>query len=298
MNKFLLLTAVAFISGCSSILAPSDWLTDAKTGCKVFNFNPQPNEAIEYSGNCVDGFAEGVGTVIWKRDGAIFEKYEGTFKKGKSYGQGTLTYKSGNRYEGEIKDGNRNGYGVWTFVTGEKYVGEFKDGKISGGGITTFPNGNRYIGEYKDNKLSGQGTLTFADRSRYVGDFINGQQNGQGTLYSPSGAILTQGRWVEGNFIHSPKPENSTSAELEKLRLDNEEAKIKQIELEAQLKLSQQQFAQSSIQFGSQAFEGKRIALVIGNANYKNSPLRNPINDAEDVSCPTSACVRQIGLLD
>ena len=27
-----------------------------------------------------------------------------------------------------------------------------------------------------------------------------------------------------------------------------------------------------------------RVALVIGNSNYKNSPLKNPVNDAEDMA--------------
>ena len=31
----------------------------------------------------------------------------------------------------------------------------------------------------------------------------------------------------------------------------------------------------------SQAIEGKRVALVIGNANYKENPLANPVNDAK-----------------
>lgn len=33
----------------------------------------------------------------------------------------------------------------------------------------------------------------------------------------------------------------------------------------------------------AQAYES-RVALVIGNSNYKNSPLKNPINDANDIS--------------
>jgi hypothetical protein len=32
------------------------------------------------------------------------------------------------------------------------------------------------------------------------------------------------------------------------------------------------------------AFEAKRVALVVGNANYDNQPLRNPVNDADDMA--------------
>jgi len=30
--------------------------------------------------------------------------------------------------------------------------------------------------------------------------------------------------------------------------------------------------------------QGNRLALVIGNATYKTSPLRNPVNDAHDIA--------------
>jgi uncharacterized caspase-like protein len=35
----------------------------------------------------------------------------------------------------------------------------------------------------------------------------------------------------------------------------------------------------------------RRVALVIGNANYQSSPLRNPVNDAED----TASALRSLG---
>jgi len=50
----------------------------------------------------------------------------------------------------------------------------------------------------------------------------------------------------------------------------------------------------------SQAIEGKRVALVIGNANYKENPLANPVNDAKAM-CSTlkglgfdTACIYDI----
>ena len=39
--------------------------------------------------------------------------------------------------------------------------------------------------------------------------------------------------------------------------------------------------------WGSQAIaqlQETRVALVIGNSNYKNSPLRNPVNDVRDMA--------------
>ncbi len=38
------------------------------------------------------------------------------------------------------------------------------------------------------------------------------------------------------------------------------------------------------LSFSSKATAEKRVALVIGNSDYIDSPLRNPVNDASDLS--------------
>ncbi len=68
-----------------------------------------------------------------------------------------------------------------------------------------------------------------------------------------------------------------------KIRLELEEAKRKQPEAEDQLRLIQQTVSalpQSTIATQT----GKRVALVVGNSNYKVRPLKNPRNDADDIS--------------
>lgn len=80
----------------------------------------------------------------------------------------------------------------------------------------------------------------------------------------------------------------NSSNELEKLRIESEEAKRKQTELEQQLRLSQNQPPAPPVLSTptpvTPPFIGKRLALVIGNASYKVRPLLNPRNDADDVS--------------
>jgi uncharacterized caspase-like protein len=39
-----------------------------------------------------------------------------------------------------------------------------------------------------------------------------------------------------------------------------------------------------SISFAAQTTHKRRIALVNGNSAYKSSPLKNPVNDAQDMS--------------
>jgi hypothetical protein len=72
------------------------------------------------------------------------------------------------------------------------------------------------------------------------------------------------------------KPEIKAAVE----QLQAETASKLKLDQEEQLKQNQSaNAAQSAINV-----VGKRVALVIGNANYKTHPLRNPTNDANDVS--------------
>lgn len=56
------------------------------------------------------------------------------------------------------------------------------------------------------------------------------------------------------------------------------------VEPSAQAPASSQTISPSAPSDSAPKFVGKRIALVIGNSKYKNSPLINPKNDADDIS--------------
>ena len=74
------------------------------------------------------------------------ETYVGERENGKYHGQGTLTFRDGDKYVGEFKDGMRNGQGTYTFSDGKKYVGEWKGGKRSNG--TTYDNKGNMIAKF------------------------------------------------------------------------------------------------------------------------------------------------------
>ena len=57
------------------------------------------------------------------------ETYVGEMENGKYPGQGTLTFRDGDKYVGEWKNGERHGQGIYTWSDGSKYVGEYKDGE-------------------------------------------------------------------------------------------------------------------------------------------------------------------------
>jgi Caspase domain/High potential iron-sulfur protein len=87
------------------------------------------------------------------------------------------------------------------------------------------------------------------------------------------------------NFL-SPESNSKLAIEksdMEKYRLETEAAKKKLADAEDRIKLIEQESSQTANIYDSTPTD-KRIALVIGNSNYKIRPLKNPRNDADDVS--------------
>ena len=210
----------------------------------------------KYVGEFKDGNTHGQVTFTY----ANGNKFIGEYKDGKRHGQGTLTFANGNKFIGEYKDGKVHGQMTATFANGNKYVGEQKEGKFHGQGTYTFANGDKYVGEYAENKYHGKGVFTFANGNKYVGEYKDGKYSGQGIFYASNGSILQQGIWDENKLIRS-----TSSNKLDSQKQSNEATETLMNKAQAQQ-------------------TEQRVALVIGNASYKDSPLRNPVNDAKDIA--------------
>jgi hypothetical protein len=133
------------------------------------------------------------------------------------------------------------------------------------------------------------GTFTFPGGDRIVSEYQNGMRNGKGIEYDKTGSVLRSGTWKNGvwtdaKLVLSEQAQQAgdSNSELARLRAEADESKRKQAELEEKLKLAQQQPISSQV--GSSLIIGKRVALVVGNANYKVRPLKNSRNDADDIS--------------
>ncbi|MGA2895248.1 MAG: hypothetical protein ABSE22_20480 [Xanthobacteraceae bacterium] len=139
------------------MLAASDaqageWLADAKSGCQVWDPNPQLEETVTWSGGCTNGHAEGSGTAQWFKAGARIETNEGQWRDGRQSGKGAQIWPSG-RFDGDIADGLPNGAGVLALQK-LRYEGQFRDGKPNGIGTLTL--GNETLqGTWKDGCLQG-----------------------------------------------------------------------------------------------------------------------------------------------
>jgi hypothetical protein len=111
------------------------FVADIKSGCKVWNPHPQPNETVTWSGNCVNGLAQGPGNLQWLNNSRPYETDQGEWNEGRQSGRGTQDWGSG-RYDGELVNGEPQGRGVLT-LRSARYEGEFRDGKPNGTGSVT-----------------------------------------------------------------------------------------------------------------------------------------------------------------
>jgi hypothetical protein len=214
-------------------------------------------------------------------------KYIGEFKDGKYNGQGTL-YTS---------NGVATGQGIWA---NGKFIGPAPVQQASVANqtvpVATIHNIEEILrsslpkcptrGTY-DNCF---GTETYGSGNKFVGEFKDGSYHGKGVLFSAKGEIIKSGLWIDGELKEQQnhlQTNGLAAVENSKLERDRLSAEVeierkKRQELEEQLRVAQQRPATS--QTASNTSIGKRIALVMGNANYKVRPLKNSGNDADDVS--------------
>jgi hypothetical protein len=150
MRHIILLLAIALgaLPAIAQTLKPG-WITDAK-GCRVWNPNMEPKEAIAWSGACAEGHAQGYGVVQWFMNGKATDRFEGEYLNGRRHGRGVFSWANGDRYEGGYSEDNRAGVGVFTWGKGGRYDGEWHDNLPNGKGKLTKPDGTTYAGTFKN----------------------------------------------------------------------------------------------------------------------------------------------------
>ena len=96
--------------------------------------------------------------------------FQGEYRNGKLYGQGSITFPDGIKYIGELKYNKPYGHGTKflpepkpIFYNNTKYVGEFKYGLLNGQAMITYANGTKFVGNFRDGSYYGPGTYTFAN---------------------------------------------------------------------------------------------------------------------------------------
>ena len=155
-QNFRRIVATAALSICMLVAArdadAGAWATDVKSGCRVWNPNPQLTETVTWSGACGHGLAEGSGTVQWLKGDVAIETDAGEWRDGRQAGKGTQAWGTG-RYDGDLADGEPNGRGVLV-LQNLRYEGEFRDSRPNGTGSLT-AGGDTVQGVWKNGCLQG-----------------------------------------------------------------------------------------------------------------------------------------------
>lgn len=140
--SFLQILALIGFGLCTPLPVQADqWFKDPRTGCAVWDENPQPIVTIYWSGDCVDGKASGTGVLQVHIDGIPFSLYEGEYKAGKAHGYGVLTAPDDSRYEGQFRDNKMHGHGVVISVDNKRLEGNFLNGIPHGAFTQILPDG-------------------------------------------------------------------------------------------------------------------------------------------------------------
>lgn len=126
-----------------------------------------------------DGYAEGEGVLIMKRDGKQLSRYEGGLVRGLRQGPGYMTYANGDQYEGGFKDSRREGKGVYLSADGDEMQGDWKNGMLDGIASATYASGGRYDGGWKENEFHGRGRAVYIGGQVIEGMFDMGTAPGQ-----------------------------------------------------------------------------------------------------------------------
>lgn len=113
---------------------PAGWIADARTGCRVWNPAPDPDESVTWEGPCVNGFAHGKGVLRWYSAGKLTETDSGDFRNGKLNGYAVVVFESGRRFEGQWRDQRPNGRGTLKAADGQVFSGQWRNGCFNEGG--------------------------------------------------------------------------------------------------------------------------------------------------------------------
>jgi hypothetical protein len=154
------------------IQGQGQWLKDG--ACALFSADARPGDTVSWIGSCSDGYAEGVGTATFSRDGQS-QSVTANFVRGTvPDGHVINRWGQGWSYDGEAVAGRYQGWGILTTGASDRFDGQWADGKLNGFGVLLRANGERYVGDWKDDKPNGNGEFRHADGTLVNGIFVDG----------------------------------------------------------------------------------------------------------------------------
>ena len=121
--------------------------------CYVWNSYLQPDETATWTGECVEGVAEGAGTLkeIYN-DGQNTDEHTGRLQAGRRHGRWVLRLADGSVNEGPMVEGKHHGHWVSRFADGNVEEGPMVEGKRHGQWVLRSADGTRHTLTFKDGK--------------------------------------------------------------------------------------------------------------------------------------------------
>jgi hypothetical protein len=170
------LAAALLSCGLASVTEAGEqgqWLKDG--ACSLFSADAHPGDRVGWTGACVDGYAEGLGTATFTHDGQS-QSVTATFVHGAiPDGHVISRWGQGWSYDGEAVAGRFQGWGILTTEASDRFDGQWTSGKMNGFGVLLRANGERYAGDWKDDKPNGNGEFRHADGTLVNGLFVDGK---------------------------------------------------------------------------------------------------------------------------
>ena len=112
-----------------------NWLLDTETGCRMWDWHPDPQDRALWSGACPGGKKEGRGIAQWFEHGQPIDRFEGTYRNDRREGPGRYDWNASDNYQGQYADDVPQGPGT-AHIAGEVFAGEWRRGCLSKGGRT------------------------------------------------------------------------------------------------------------------------------------------------------------------
>jgi len=178
MSEIAKAILAAALLNCGSLSASAaegqgQWLKDGS--CALFSAEAHPGDTVNWTGSCVDGYAEGLGTATFTHDGQP-QSVTATFVRGAvPDGHVISRWGQGWSYDGEAVSGRFQGWGILTTDASDRFDGQWTGGKMNGFGVLLRANGERYAGDWKEDKPNGNGELRQADGTLVRGLFVDGK---------------------------------------------------------------------------------------------------------------------------
>ena len=165
------------------------WLKDG--ACSLFSAGAGPGDTVSWTGPCMDGYAEGLGTATFTHDGQS-QIFTASFSHGVIPDGHVITrWGQGWSYDGETVHGRFDGAGILTTDARDRFEGQWTDGKMTGFGVLRRANGELYFGDWKDDKPNGKGELHHADGTLVSGLFSDGKLISDTKVISDGGQAKT-----------------------------------------------------------------------------------------------------------